>query len=213
MIPHRFENCGYAPVRNDFAKDGLWKVNGARQVIYALSSLSVRDQLAAAARVRERAGETVLKLADVVSLVSKVSDLPSAYLRRPAVPCADAFFESGGGGAEVCGIETTDSTDSTAPPAPEQSTDAATPISEKPPNRRRFSPPERPLLAQERVEAAEGAGCEFHLEEPTGFAWIYAAGVNPADPDLKLAEEAIEADRAGVEEFLRWRQARRGPKP
>ena len=37
-----------------------------------------------------------------------------------------------------------------------------------------------PLLSQERVEAAEGAGVEFHLEEPTGFTWIYAVGVDPA---------------------------------
>ena len=64
----------------------------------------------------------------------------------------------------------------------------------------------RPLLSQERVAAAEGAGVEFHLEEPTGFTWIYAAGVNPTDPNLKLAEAAIDADRAGVEEFLRWRE-------
>ena len=71
-------------------------------------------------------------------------------------------------------------------------------------------PSGRPLLSQERVAAAIGAGVEFHLEEPNGFTWIYAPGVNPADPDLKLAEQAIEADRAGVEEFLRWRQARGG---
>jgi hypothetical protein len=64
------------------------------------------------------------------------------------------------------------------------------------------------LTSQERVEAAEGAGCEFHLNE-RGVSWIYAPGANPNDPDLKLAEEAIEADRPGVEAFLRWRQAQR----
>jgi hypothetical protein len=31
LIPHRLEKYGYAPVRNDFAKDGLWKI-GTRQV-------------------------------------------------------------------------------------------------------------------------------------------------------------------------------------
>jgi hypothetical protein len=62
QTPHRFEQCGYAPVRNDAAKDGLWKVNDARQVIYALASLSLHDRLAAAKLVVDRAGETVLEL-------------------------------------------------------------------------------------------------------------------------------------------------------
>jgi hypothetical protein len=46
-IPHRLEQCGYVPVRNRDAKDGLWLIRGARQVIYAKNSLSIRDQLAA----------------------------------------------------------------------------------------------------------------------------------------------------------------------
>jgi hypothetical protein len=41
-IPHRLEACGYVAVRNDAAKDGLWKVNGRRQVIYAKSVLPLR---------------------------------------------------------------------------------------------------------------------------------------------------------------------------
>ena len=32
-IPHRLERCGYVPVRNPNAKDGLWKINGARQAV------------------------------------------------------------------------------------------------------------------------------------------------------------------------------------
>jgi Family of unknown function (DUF5906) len=47
-IPHRLEKCGYVPVRNDGAKDGLWKVAGARKVIYARATLSIRDQIKAA---------------------------------------------------------------------------------------------------------------------------------------------------------------------
>ena len=62
QTPHRFEQCGYSPVRNDFAKDGLWKIGDARQVIYALASRSLHDRLAAAKLVVERAGETVLDL-------------------------------------------------------------------------------------------------------------------------------------------------------
>ena len=47
-IPHRFEQCGYVPVRNDTAKDGLWKISGRRQVIYARSVLSISEKLRAA---------------------------------------------------------------------------------------------------------------------------------------------------------------------
>jgi hypothetical protein len=38
---------GYTPVRNDAALDRLWKINNARQVIYARSELSLPDQLRA----------------------------------------------------------------------------------------------------------------------------------------------------------------------
>lgn len=52
VIPHRLEKCGYVPVRNpDAAADGQWRVNGARRVIYALKSLSLREQIAAAAEM------------------------------------------------------------------------------------------------------------------------------------------------------------------
>lgn len=51
QIPHRMEKCGYVPVRNEAANDGLWRINNARQVIYAKSSLTVRDRLAAANRL------------------------------------------------------------------------------------------------------------------------------------------------------------------
>ena len=43
-IPHRLEKCDYVPVRNEAAKDHLWKINGVRQVVYAKKSLSFRDQ-------------------------------------------------------------------------------------------------------------------------------------------------------------------------
>ena len=47
-IPHRLESCGYVAVRNDGAKDGLWKVDGRRQVIYAKTSLSQPERMTAA---------------------------------------------------------------------------------------------------------------------------------------------------------------------
>jgi hypothetical protein len=34
-IPHRMEKAGYVSIRNGDARDGLWKINGRRQVIYA----------------------------------------------------------------------------------------------------------------------------------------------------------------------------------
>lgn len=47
-LPHRMEQCGYVPVRNPAANDGLFKVGGKRCVIYARNSLAMRDQIAAA---------------------------------------------------------------------------------------------------------------------------------------------------------------------
>jgi hypothetical protein len=51
QIPHRFEQCSYTPVRNDAAKDGLWKWNGKRQAVYAKASLSFADQVRAVQRM------------------------------------------------------------------------------------------------------------------------------------------------------------------
>ncbi len=48
QLPYRFEQCSYVPVRNDAADDGLWTIDGKRQVIYAKASLSLRDRMAAA---------------------------------------------------------------------------------------------------------------------------------------------------------------------
>jgi hypothetical protein len=48
QVPHRLETAGYAPVRNDGAKDGYWSVNGRRQAIYARQDMSARDRIAAA---------------------------------------------------------------------------------------------------------------------------------------------------------------------
>jgi hypothetical protein len=47
-IPHRLEACGYVAVRNSDAKDGLWKVDGKRQAIYAKASLTLRDRTSVA---------------------------------------------------------------------------------------------------------------------------------------------------------------------
>jgi Family of unknown function (DUF5906) len=48
QIPHRLEKCGYVPIRNDAATDGLWKINGKRQAVYAKNTISIRDRIKAA---------------------------------------------------------------------------------------------------------------------------------------------------------------------
>src|SRR5262245_34002747 len=50
-IPHRLETCGYVPVRNPDVKDGLWKVSGARRMVYAKKALSIHARLTAAAKL------------------------------------------------------------------------------------------------------------------------------------------------------------------
>ena len=47
LVRHRLENVGYVAVHNPDAKDGLWKRNGSRQVIYARAELSIADQIKA----------------------------------------------------------------------------------------------------------------------------------------------------------------------
>lgn len=63
IIPHRLEKCGYVPVRNDGATDGLWKIGEKRQVIYAKNGLTIRERVAIAQTL--------------VTQVSEVSENPS----------------------------------------------------------------------------------------------------------------------------------------
>jgi hypothetical protein len=60
-VPYRLEQCGYAPVHNDVRKDGLWVINGTRQVIYARAALALQDRLRAARKLasgRESSGSS-----------------------------------------------------------------------------------------------------------------------------------------------------------
>ena len=52
-IPYRLESAGYVQVRNDAAQDGLWKISGKRQVIYARNDLSADDRVKAARQIVE----------------------------------------------------------------------------------------------------------------------------------------------------------------
>ena len=51
-IPHRLEAVGYIAVHNPAAKDGLWKVRGKRQGIYAKKDMTTRDRIIAAETLR-----------------------------------------------------------------------------------------------------------------------------------------------------------------
>jgi Family of unknown function (DUF5906) len=52
QIPHRLESAGYTSVRNPTSpSDGLWRVDGHRQAIYAKQKLSERERLAAASEL------------------------------------------------------------------------------------------------------------------------------------------------------------------
>jgi hypothetical protein len=53
VIPYRLEGAGYVQVPNDAAQDGLWKISGKRQVIYARNDLSAADRLKAARQIVE----------------------------------------------------------------------------------------------------------------------------------------------------------------
>jgi hypothetical protein len=55
-LPYRLEQCGYCPVRNDAAKDRLWKINGARQAVYAKTALPIGERFAAVRKLTECPG-------------------------------------------------------------------------------------------------------------------------------------------------------------
>jgi hypothetical protein len=48
VIPHRMEACGYTAVRNPDNKQGLWRIDGRKQVIYVRSELAVKERFKAA---------------------------------------------------------------------------------------------------------------------------------------------------------------------
>ncbi len=52
-IPYHLESCGYVPVRNESAKDGLWKILGKRQAVYGRNDLWPCQRVTAANRLAE----------------------------------------------------------------------------------------------------------------------------------------------------------------
>jgi len=74
VLPFRFEQCGYSRVTNPSSKQGLWVVQGARQIIYAKAELSVRDRFAAASGL-------VHDAADVNTSAEKIT--PDVFKKNP----------------------------------------------------------------------------------------------------------------------------------
>ena len=51
-IPHRFERCGYVPVRNGAAKDGLWVIGGKRQKVFGRLDIPLSERVEAAGKLK-----------------------------------------------------------------------------------------------------------------------------------------------------------------
>jgi hypothetical protein len=51
LIPHRFEACGYTPVRNPDATDGYWKIGGKRQAVYGRQGVAPGELIRAAKKL------------------------------------------------------------------------------------------------------------------------------------------------------------------
>jgi hypothetical protein len=54
-VPHRLNRCGYRAHRNTIAKDGLWRIKGARQTVYVKATLSTEDRKTAVDKYLEGA--------------------------------------------------------------------------------------------------------------------------------------------------------------
>ena len=52
-MPHRMERCDYIPLRNPHARDGLWKLQNKRQVVYIKASLDAVQRKALLKRLAD----------------------------------------------------------------------------------------------------------------------------------------------------------------
>jgi len=67
MAPHRFEDVGYASVHCPDRKDGLWRVNGRRQMIYARRDLPREAQMRAARELAEAPSVSAISAAEAAA--------------------------------------------------------------------------------------------------------------------------------------------------
>ena len=58
VIPHRLEKCGYEPVRNPDASDGLWVIQKKRQTVYAKASKALPERIGFARAMCKRTDNT-----------------------------------------------------------------------------------------------------------------------------------------------------------
>jgi len=72
-INHRLENCGYCAVNNPVATDGMWRIGGRRQMVYAKSSLSLGAQQKAVETLQRKAAEEEKRRADMAAKMAKAA--------------------------------------------------------------------------------------------------------------------------------------------
>ena len=63
-IPHRFESCGYVPVRNSAREDGLWLIAGTRQVVYGRQEIAPGERFASANSLKAEEDRKAAELAE-----------------------------------------------------------------------------------------------------------------------------------------------------
>ena len=88
LIPHRFQECGYAAVPNPDSKQQLWVINGKRQVVYGKRSIDrriligkIQEAAAAAAEVKRKA-----VAAEAAKRMAKAAAPPPVDRRRRSLP-------------------------------------------------------------------------------------------------------------------------------
>jgi uncharacterized protein DUF5906 len=78
-ISYRLENCGYRAVNNpDAESDGLWRIDGRRQAVYAKVTLTPVEQLEAAKALQWQAAEKQRLAAEKQRLAAKKAKLRQA---------------------------------------------------------------------------------------------------------------------------------------
>jgi hypothetical protein len=78
-VNHRLETCGYRAVNNPVAKDGLWRINDRRQMVYAKTTLALGQQLKAAETLQRRAEEA----AEAAEAKRRATEKPKKAGKKP----------------------------------------------------------------------------------------------------------------------------------
>jgi hypothetical protein len=81
-IPHRFEQVGYKPVRNEARETGLWVISGKRQVVYARQDIAPREQFKAVTELQRKADEEMAKAAAAAKAAEAKNKKANGKTRR-----------------------------------------------------------------------------------------------------------------------------------